>query len=239
MSSSSGDICYICLSDKPPLVVACDECDAPVHQKCINEQVRQGNNECGKCREELDYNKVDSINYNECGKDTLMGIVTIFYWIITLVGLPLLGLGKSVADFEDGGIGTIFMTIGFSALFLQCPPCCGYTIAFNKWIHWDCQCIQNRYYEGRYKNVVTMLILALFQILVILISHCIGYPIILWVFDINEFFTWRTSMAGYVCILILIIGVITILIFVFWCRDIIKKQYGKSQVNVICREADV
>ena len=94
----------------------------------------------------------------------------------------------------------------------------------------------------RNKNIVTMLILALFQMWIILISHCIGYPIVLWLFDVDEFFTWRTSMAGLVCILILSFGIFIVLGIGFVCWLILKgiiKQYDEPQVNVICREVDV
>ena len=69
----------------------------------------------------------------------------------------------------------------------------------------------------------------------IFVAHGIGYPIIRFYFHKDEFFTWRTSLAGFVVYTIIIVsGLIVLAIWrIYNCvEDNARKYYGELEYGV-------
>ncbi len=58
-----------------------------------------------------------------------------------------------------------------------------------------------------------MAILFSIVILIVSLAHIIGYPIIKFIFNRDDFFTWRTSLAGLV-VYYIILGIILLIIII-------------------------
>jgi hypothetical protein len=220
------DLCYICLDHKGTLVAPCTQCNALVHKKCIQEQLDRKNYTCGACQKRFETENKRKVNYHDCrggfGYIVLMIILTITNWI----GMPLLYFGTTVTDFDSMALASfllllpVIITISTSQF-----PCCGqwyWTDPCWRWYTVCCAnngcCCVNHHYNGwnKKKYVIQSIMAVVLEIVLVVVSHLIGNPILIWLYDIDEWFTWRTSLAGLVACYI-VVGILMILYFGLCC----------------------
>ena len=222
--NNSEEVCYICLSNNGDLITPCQQCKKPVHKDCIEEQINH-DSRCGNCRNNLPVIQKREIQWSKCCIDFGKVLYLIWFHIFTLIGLQLLALGKTIINWEEGAIATIFIVFPFAGFF-QYPPCCYYDMFFWRRDETD----RTNNYKSR-RSYITILGVMIFEIIIIVIAHGIGHPIILFLFGIDEFFTWRTSLAGLISIYILVAtGLIILCIGAVGCciKDCIKDSYSST-----------
>ena len=61
-----------------------------------------------------------------------------------------------------------------------------------------------------------MAFMLLFSWLFVIFAHIIGYPIIKYIYNKDDFFTWRTSLAGFIVYYIIIASILVFSI-IFCC----------------------
>lgn len=251
-SNQDTDVCYICLDNKSPLVAACTQCHAIVHKDCLKIQIEKGYDKCSQCQSPLEYRTVTKVDSGAIRSDTFIccqnfgkTLLTIFYWLYILVGLPLLALGKSVVDFEASGIINIIAIYLLFCVFL--PPCYKKFWLWPNQSEYDQYCFRyHMFYDEKstWKTVLTMLKLMFSQAFIITIAHFVGYIVLTLIFDEDiELFTWKTSLMGVVYILFLVITLLIVLIFcgIFYiscqyCYQSVKERYFKQDSQVVIQE---
>lgn len=221
------DICYICHgphNKKEELVMPCDQCNAYVHMKCIQEQLEKKDYNCGNCRKKFETTTKKQFDRTRCLNGCGYGMIIVIMAIINCIGLPLLYLGSSITDFG---------WIQFAALLLLVPPvvyttthhsqcCCAWYWTVPCW-RWytvcvtESSCICTGYGMQDFTkkmNVIQLVVTVAIEIVIVVSGHLIGNPILIWLYDIDEWFTWRTGLAGLV---VWYIVLTTLLIIYFGC----------------------
>jgi hypothetical protein len=197
-----------------------NNCSARVCKQCIKEQVNADNKICGNCRQPIIIKK-GNFNILKCSIQYLKVIYTILLLLGGTILTFLNALGKtSVAKLnmcdnafkpcDSGMLGVIALTIPFLFLFWQGHlwKCC---ISGSKCCIYDIFCYGDLRRTLKYKSYLTMTIMLFVSNLLIMFSHFIGYPIIKYYFHKDDFYTWRTSLAGYIIYIIIIA-----IIFIGW-----------------------
>ena len=243
MDNPNQNTCYICLYPGDNLLRPCvnTRCKGRVHRECIALQYTSDNTKCGICRSNIfvNDNNTKKFDTNTCCKQYLKIIYNVFIIIVGSISIILLALGKTLASWTDceygssdpcdgPAVGTIFFTIPLVILFWQFPMCC-----CCKYNIFCCGSLKQRI---NHKSYITMGILFLVAIGLVVLAHVIGYPIIKYMFDKDEFFTWRTSTAGFVVYCILVgFGVLCLIIFgILYCTyantiemfSVYEEEYG-------------
>jgi preprotein translocase subunit SecG len=156
----------------------------------------------------------------------------LFTTIMILVGsssVVFLSLGKTIGNWtrctncipqqyskdcdyfkcDDFAGFTIGIALMLSFLFWQFPP------SSRKYHIFCCGDFANKL---RWKPYLTMLIMYLIVIGLVLLAHGIGYGLLNHLYHVNEFFTWRTSLAGFQIYTAIIVGLfILFMILVAFC----------------------
>lgn len=203
--------CYICFEETKPLVRPCTNtiCTYRAHPSCIGEQYKSLK-KCGACGSSIikrtQFNKFKCFNF--CHKL----LVSLLSCMAFLLGSPIiivLSLGKSPIDikscsdnqFEAGEVGcenkAVFNII--VSLILSIP------FLFHFVDSLFCQ--ESQFVkDNNNKHGFHMMMLRLFiaPIIYILLCHGIGHLTIKYILGIDEFFTWRTSLIGYIYTIIMI-----------------------------------
>lgn len=212
-----NDKCYIC-SEAGILVRPCknERCTARVHENCLAKQY-EFNNKC-YCQSDIVKTTTTNFNIENCMKTYIIRLIFIILYPLTIFFLTmsntLILVCKSKSDTQcDKGMlqGQLFYYIVFPVLIISLIFSYYCTILGEK--------IDSLHYIQKFqefslnKKIILSGIFYLMLVALIMIAHCIGYPIINWYFDGNdELFTWRTASAGY--IIYCLIGIIVLL---FYC----------------------
>lgn len=215
-TNGPNSICYVCLGTDGPFVRPCNNqrCSARLHPHCIKEQIETNSklNKCGVCKNNIVTNKGKNINIKKCFEKYLKGIYLFVMMTFGSSSLFIMALGNTttapwihcgtfgqVHPCDDGAIGTLFFVLPFLALFWQFRCCCKYNII-------KCESLKDKI---RYKSYITMFLMLLLANSLIFFAHVIGHPIIKYMFGRDVFFTWRTSLAGFIvyAIVLTVIGI--------------------------------
>jgi hypothetical protein len=241
----------------------CKECLVK-QVKIRNENSRK----CGICRENIAVRK-GPVNKYRCFEKYLKVFYVWFMLLGGSVLTFLNAFGKSVGwhlidcgyvkegPCDSGLAGTFFLTIPFLMIFWQghifegCGRydrhlCCNCYGSFNfccakgkGYWRYNIFCCGNLKKTLKYKSYITMFVMFLFANSLITIAHCIGYPIILHQFSKDEFYTWRTSLAGFVVYIIAIAtGLLSWLIYgiykcLLWNAE---NQFSEDEYGVVVIE---
>lgn len=245
-NENNNYICYICLQSTGNFVRPCDntKCSARCHRECIATQISYNNAKCGVCKQHI-VKKPGEINRKKCWGMCCYNFIKVLYDLCMLtigsIIVFLMALGKTitvpwvncgkVSPCDDGAVGTIFFVVPFLAMFWQfrlckCEgKCCVYHIFI-------CESIKHRM---KCKSRLTIFIMFLIANMLVFVAHGIGYPIIRFYFHKDEFFTWRTSLAGFVIYAIIIAaGLICFVIYcIYYCiEDHAMRTYGEIEYGV-------
>lgn len=259
-NTNTGNHCYICLNGTGQLVRPCNNnlCSARCHQDCLKKQVVYNKPKCGICQGRIVRN-AKKINVNKCCK-TYMKLIYVFLMISIGSALTIMNaLGKTVATTwiqchistpcDDGAVLTILLTLFFFCMsFWQghlwsCgrdTPCCDCT-SCKKCCVYDIFCCGTLRSQLKYKSYMTIFIMFLISNSLICLAHMIGYPIIKHLYGKDDFFTWRTSLAGYVVYMIIGgIGIIGFLLYaIFICiRQATENEFGEINYGIVI-ESDI
>ncbi len=253
--------CYVCKQMKSHVVKPCKtkNCSARICPECIKIQVKTYNNtKCGLCTKQIVITRKAEINYNKC----LEAYIKIFYVLFMFVIGPIItflnALGKTInlrwincnpttSPCDDGAVGTIFFVILFIIPIWQghltgdgcckCSECscakCG--CRPGKCCRYDIFCCGSLRQKLKYKSYLTILIMFFISNGLIVLAHCIGQPIIKSLFNNDDFYTWRTSLAGFVLYTGLIaLGFIMIIIYgIYQClMDNAKQNFSDVEYGV-------
>lgn len=195
------------------LVRPCDnpQCSGRVHPECAKTQYQsnnksKSNKKCGNCTKPIVVKRTTKFNKNKCCGAYAKIFFVAFMIIIGSPAITILALGKTITTkwvqcnpnihpCDDGAVGTILFSLLFILLFWQFPRCC-----FEKGCCWkyDIFCYGDLRSRIGYKPYLTMIIMYLISAGLIVLAHCIGYPIVKSMFGMDVFFTWRTSLAGFI-----------------------------------------
>lgn len=216
------DICYICKKPGEDLVKPCATVNCPnrSHRICTAQQFKSGR-KCDECQEPIIQVITKNFNTYRCCQIYLQRLFLIFMVICGPLSVILLTLGKTLTTWiicpdrappnyrtcdDLAGVG-ILISLPLSMVFYQFPNCC-----YCCCCPYDIFCCAPLNKILKYKSELTMGTLYLLSYALVLLAHGIGYPIIKSLFGIDEFFTWRTSMAGfivyYIITVIIILGLI-------------------------------
>lgn len=242
MEDQEKDTCYVCLSSKGTLVIPCIRCNGLVHKKCIQEQLDRGNYICGACKQRFDTENKKIVNYHQCMGSCGQGFLMFILMIINWFGMPLLYFGSSLVDFDSLALASLLLLLPVMVTISTSQfPCCWkwywddpcwrwHDIWFNKR---DCCCIG--YGEqgwSKKKYTIQSVFLIVFEIVLVVVSHLIGNPILDWLYDIDESFTWRTSLAGLI-ICYIVFGILMIIYFCCYCPcKCVLARYSEDKVVI-------
>lgn len=208
--------CYICTGEEGILVRPCgtENCSARVHELCLEQQCKN-NKKCGNCREEVVIIATTILNKENCFETY---ILRIFFTILYPLSLFFMTMGETIilvclsrSDTQcDKNMlqGQLFYYI-MSPFMSIVITICYYNTSFGdkinsshyvKKFHQSCWSLKFCY----------IVLFYLVSLTLILIAHRIGYPIIKWYFEMEEFFTWRTATIGYV--IYCLVGALVLLI---------------------------
>lgn len=246
--------CYICLEiegiDIKPCVTIC--CTAVAHRKCLDEQINTSQL-CGKCRQPLAKKTLSKkVNHEKCIETYTTTVVAVLLWIGGPIITILMIFGKSLFHGENEMV-IGFATLGiipFMLFYLQSQCCCSYYFDDSSWpvffccsdtracrydlTEWDFEAyVIDRPCDYRKRTYMTIGFMVLLSNFVILITHCIGYFIILGLFNFYVFFTAKTFLAGFVFYLILAtVGLIAFLSkkLYGWCVRIHMESFTEEEV---------
>ncbi len=195
------------------------------------------------------------IDCNQIVNDTLVccqgfgkTLITIFYWLYILIGLPLLALGKSVVNFEALSFINIIVIYLLFCVFL--PPC------YKKFWIWPNLPEENQYCfnyhmfcdeNNTWRTILKMLKIISGQAFIITFAHFVGYVGLTFVFDKDvELFTWITSLMGAVYIfltgIMLSLAAMCCVVFYICYQDCcwsIGERYFKQDSQVVVQEVVV
>jgi hypothetical protein len=241
--------CYICLGTDGPFVRPCSNtrCTIRGHKECIAKQAQKTNDKCPCSTKFVSTSKVDR---KRCWSLCCHRFIKVFLHLFIMIGgsiaTVLMALGKTVVNpwiqcgpryevhpCDDGAVGTIFFTFLFFPLFWQfhcrCNPnvdkCCRYHI-------FKCDDLKDRMI---FKSKLTMFIMLLGANLLVIFAHLIGYFPIKYYFHKDDFFTWRTSLAGFIIYAMII--ALLLLALAIWCiykciEDSAIQNYGVTEYGV-------
>lgn len=256
-SSSDKPNCYICKGTDGILVRPCtnSKCNARAHRACISQQVlktkSKNNDKCACSNKIAQTSKVNrKMCWSVCCYNLAKLLSFIFLFFGSMLSVVLMALGNTitmewikcqngkVSPCDDGAAGTIFFSFLFFPLFLQfhCKDnygdkCCSYNI-FRR-----CG-IENKV---PHKSKLTMLIMLLITHGLIFLAHCIGHPIIKYYFHKDVFFTWRTSLAGFIVysmIIALALIVWTTYCIYFCVEDCAARSFAEVEYGVEVKEIE-
>ncbi len=253
--------CYACKQMKHHVVKPCKtpNCSARICRECIKIQVATyDNKKCGVCTKPVVVTRKGEINYNKC----LEAYIKIFYVLFMFVIGPIItflnALGKTinirwvncnpnVSPCDDGAVGTIFFVVLFiipiwqGHLFQCCCKCrcgdCG--CRPNKCCRYDIFCYEPLRNKLKYKSYLTILIMFFISNALIVLAHCLGQPIIKSLFNNDDFYTWRTSLAGFILYTgIIAFGFIIVLIYgIYRClMDDAKQKFTDVEYGVVVHD---
>lgn len=258
--SVNDDKCYLCLENTGKLVRPCsnNNCKSRAHRNCLKDQIEKqtGKNKgkCGVCKSTIVKTK-NNFNEKRCCTSTLKVVYVLLLTIVGSVLTFMMALGKTINNkwvscsngdkdvhpCDDGAVGTIFYTIPFVFLFYQYHLCkCGGR-ACGKYSIFCCDSIKDKL---KYKTYITMFVMFLISNCLIFLAHGIGYPIIKHMFHMDVFFTWRTSLAGFIVytiiltaiMIISLIGCTSMLIINCIKDEFTEFKYGADSDNEIIGE---
>ena len=221
--STTDTVCYACLSDSESLVdkdlvrpCTNEKCTARIHKECLAQQLKSDIEKCGICQSPIHVNEDTEFNKTRCIMYLLKLLNHILILLIGPIALILLALGKTIGNWQscykfrsdiicdDGAIGAMFFTILLWPLFFQVPFCK---------IKYHIFCCESIKQKLKCKSTITMNIMFVITCGLVILAHCIGYPVIKYMYKMDVFFTWRTSLAGFVCYLIVVgCGIIVIIL---------------------------
>ncbi len=248
-------VCYACLEMKDNMVKPCDtkSCKARLCSECIKKQVDTNNDKCGICRNPIVIKRGEFNRTKFCKKLAKIS----YFWFLIVFGSAftfLMALGnilqnplvrcisfvecnnKSMCDYnmkrpcDDGSMVTLISTIPFILLFSQGHfiNCCCNDPKFWKY---NIFCCGNLREKLRFKSYLTMTIMFFVSNGLIVVAHLIGKPLIKDKFNIDNTFTWRTSLAGFV-VYAIIIAIIIVLYLIYKIGTVIFELY-KSIIEYI------
>lgn len=208
--------CYRCEIKGYNLISPCgnDNCEARIHQECLDKQIEENNNLCLKCSKVVLVQKVKKLNIaNYCDK-----ILAIFISIILLIsgpicpvififgkmnmtnmeytGLDMLwvyGFGFSLAPFFFTGIGYLFL---FFYLLRDSP---------DQINNYPLNIVSKITSKHHWKCILIMFLLLIVKISIVGISHIIGILIFLSTKNYNDLFSLKTFTVGFLIIIAFII----------------------------------
>jgi hypothetical protein len=225
---SNNDKCYACLDTDGEFVRPCanPQCTATIHPTCLQQQY-QSNKNCGICREPIITHQVKIRGqFNEtkcCG-----ACIKVLFLVIGTIGLfsllIMMALGNtsmlwircnntkfSTKQFylcDDIGILTIFATLPFIAMILLSP----------RWLYQYYDCDNDACLNNSYSPCLVYVAKYVVAIMFIIGAHAIGTTLLKEYFQMHEFFTWRSYLAGFVVYcLILVIPLAGIICWRLWC----------------------
>lgn len=230
--SINQNICYLCMQSDGILITPCTQCSVLAHEKCINEQLKHNNLECGQCKSKLSTTSVKKLNYKSCCHNITSIILVLLSWL-SLITLPLLILGSTVTNWEPVGLYVMLLLIPVCPyLFIQTLPNTKNYLAFRNQdgkfnIHFVNE-QNNEFSETRYqKHLLGTIVISH---LLVFMAHVIGYPILIWLFDIKEFFTWKSGFAGVIIFyLLVLVGALLYMLFLL-VKHIIKSNMKETIV---------
>jgi hypothetical protein len=222
--------CYACLEVKNRMIKLCqtDGCTGRICNECVTQQIRNKDKKCGLCRGDAIVSY--TINLKKCGVAYGKMIYLWFMFVVGSISIFLNALGKTVVgpwircgggdvNCDDLGVLLIFLTFPFLLLFFQnfccndcnCCPCC-YNSKRKCW-RYDLFCCSFRD-KIKYKTYISLFLMICITNIVIMIAHFIGYFIVKYKFGRDDFYTWRTSLAGFVVYWIVIgFGILCFVIY--------------------------
>lgn len=218
--------CYICLNTEGSLVRPCNNslCTATVHPLCIEEQYKLLK-QCGVCRSDIiKRNKFNKFRCFQYYYQCCLLILSILVCILSPLAFVILSLGKSPFNIKfctnlELNIKEISCEneAPFSILisFVLSIPFMSYV--YTTFIMDKCN-NQNSMYWSVWKplNLFTI------PVIYILLCHSVGYFIIKYILDIDEFFTYKTSLAGVV---------LTVIILIILILGVLIRQYYLSIID--------
>lgn len=219
------DHCYVCLNEEGVLVRPCgnEKCTARIHEACLAKQC-QSNRKCGLCRDDVIITTTINFKKESCF-ETYM--VRLFFIFIYPTSIFLLSMGqtlpiacRSLNDYHcDKGLlqGQLLYYIIFP-VFTFAAIICYYCTALGDRINYYTQDLYQK------TKIGFCLITWLGTLSLVMIAHGIGYLIIKWGFEIDEFLTWRTVSAGYT--IYCLIGII--MLFIYMIHNIILYLRGST-----------
>ena len=240
MTENDPHICYICLQPHNESFRPCDNelCTARVHQACLKQQYGTFAKECGNCRNPIIINKNKIFNNEQCCITYLKIFYMMFMFLFGSASIVFLAIGKTINyDFSSSPkcfncnvadiIFIFFWLTPFILMFWQFPErfCGTCWCCCNQWEYDIFQYITNR--KIKYKYYITMLIMYFISVLLVFVSHAIGALVLKVMYDIDEFFTMRTSFAG-IMVYYIIIGAGLVILSLF---SLGKYIYGMTHEN--------
>lgn len=215
------ETCYVCEKSEGELFRPCGTttCTSRAHRACIELQSKAGK-KC-ECQGPIVCIANKNFNLTKCCELYTKIFYAIFMVICGPISVILLSLGKTFirpwitcppgppnyATCDDLGVLLIFISLPLGMMFYQFPPCCEYSIF----------CCGPLKQIIKWKSQLTTSILYLLSYGLVILAHGIGYGIIKSMFGIDEFFTWRTSMAGFVVYYIICATIIVVTIIICTC----------------------
>lgn len=234
ITNNENHPCYACLEVKNRMIKLCktDGCNGRICNECVKKQIQTKNNKCGLCRGDavISY----AINFKKCGLAYGKGIYLGFMFVLGIISVFLNALGKTVVTpwikckggvnetCDDLGVLLIFLTFPFVLLFFQgfccdsccfCCDCCYWGNNKRKCWRYDLFCCSFRD-KIKYKTYITLFLMICISNILIMFAHFIGYFIVKHKFGKDDFYTWRTSLAGIVVFWMIIgVGILGFLIY--------------------------
>jgi hypothetical protein len=186
----------------------------------------------------------------------ILNIINIGSVCLMAFGLSLQDWINGIPN-NDRGHYIVFLVVALFPFLstLQFPPCCYYHIFPWFKIRYLFKCrfgietngdeddedgensddgqdvnVRERRHIG--KSYLTTFIIIFIECCILLIAHGLGYPIMVYLFNENKFFTWHTSLAG-LCILysITLVGIL-IIAPIYWSVKCIVKSYTDTERRI-------
>ena len=243
------NVCYVCLlgSESEPLlekdlVRPCtnEKCTAKIHKRCLVQQLKSNIKKCGICQSPIHVNKDTKINKMRCVMYSLKRLNNILILFIGPIVLILLTLGNTIGNWQDcnrtnpglpcdaNAIPTLLITMLLWALFFQFP------FFKSKYHIFCCESIKQKL---KWKSTITMNIMFVITCGLVVLAHCIGYPIIKYMYEMDVFFTWRSALAGFACYAIavgfgIVVSILTYMIYSFYAHTTEKFSEPKISYGV-------
>jgi hypothetical protein len=205
MDTTNNSECYACLEVKPKMLKPCPNklCNARICSDCIHEQIKNNNDRCGLCREPIIINS--NINVQKCLLTYLKLIFISVMYIGGSVSVVYSLLGNTVRNWikcnnykdfcDDGAYLLMIPTLFYIGVFMQ-----GHL--------WRCCCPSGKYKYNVFccgfsekikcKTPLTIFIMICVSNLLIFFGHIMGSPFIKYFYGKDLFYTWRTSVAGFI-----------------------------------------
>src|SRR5579863_6266176 len=208
------NVCIICSdadSDESnsPLIKSCTnpDCEAQAHDHCLLLDYTSGITHCKKCNCDNDMDRFKKLNLWKFIKVLLILIYRIFCILLTQTILFFMTLGKNFSHLKNSDCGSAVSTCG-GVIVLMC------IVSFFLSSTYFCVCmlinVHRRKSETHHWFIISLFewsnidyvhcyaisIILVLESIFIFICHCIGYVVNRMIFGTNDFFGWKSAMAG-------------------------------------------